>query len=83
MSVEWEEIYGFRSLGEFERFETWISKQVEAHQVFPVRVAAPYTGATTFQELWFRHSETGETWRLVSPDAPFAGLFEPVQLDEQ
>ncbi len=27
---------------------------------------------------WFQDIETGAIWRLVQPDPPFRGLWEPV-----
>jgi hypothetical protein len=74
----WETISGFRSPGEFRRFVEWMREQMKAGVAREVPVAAPYAGAATFEERWFEHSESGKTWRLVSPEPPFDGVFEPV-----
>ena len=73
----WEEIRGFQSPGEFNRFVGWITEQAKLGTVEEVPISSPYAGAT-FQEKWFRHKESGKVWRLVWPDAPFTGVFELV-----
>jgi hypothetical protein len=74
----WEAIDGFRSPGEFQRFLAWMGDQVAAGAATEVPVTTSYAGVSTFEERWFRFTKTGETWRLVSPDPPFTGVFEPV-----
>lgn len=74
----WETIDGFKSLGEFKRFLSWLQEQVAVGIAQEAPVASPYLGATAFQEKWYIHLESGERWRLVWPDGPFTGLFEPV-----
>ena len=74
----WETIDSFDSFSEFERFVEWMGEQVISGAAKEVVVREPYIGATTFREKWFEHSPSGETWRLVWPDAPFAGIFERV-----
>ena len=27
---------------------------------------------------WYRNIETGQIWRLIEPDFPFRGLWEPI-----
>jgi hypothetical protein len=34
------------------------------------------------EEWWFRDKETGEIYRLVSPNPPAQGAWEPVDLDD-
>lgn len=75
----WERISDFRSYAEFERFVAWMEEQVRSANAEESSVRKPYLGATTFREKWFRHIESGTTWRLVWPDAPFTGTFEPVE----
>lgn len=75
----WEKIGSFRSCAEFERFVHWMDEQVRSATAVELPVRRPYIGATTFREKWFGHIATGMTWRLVWPDAPFTGLFEPVE----
>lgn len=75
----WERIDGFRTLGEFDRFEAWMMDLVSKGKVRQVPVTQPYLGATTFTEAWFQHVGAGEVWRLVWPDGPFTGLFDRVR----
>lgn len=75
----WEKIADFQSLNEFNRFVDWMSDQVRSGRAEELPVQKPYLGATTFREKWFRHVASGRTWRLVWPDPPFTGAFEPVE----
>jgi len=75
----WERISNFRSYSEFERFVAWINEQLKSAIAEELPVQKPYIGATTFRERWFLHIESGKVWRLVWPEAPFAGIFEPVE----
>lgn len=75
----WERICDFRSYSEFDRFVAWMDEQVRSANAEELPVSKPYLGATTFREKWFRHIASGTTWRLVWPDAPFTGTFEPVE----
>jgi hypothetical protein len=74
----WEKINEFQSYSEFERFVSWIDEQVKSGVAEELLVRKPYIGATTFREKWYRHVASGKTWRLVWPDGPFTGIFEPV-----
>ena len=78
----WEEIHGYGGFIEFDRFINWMSEQVSAHISKEIPVDAPYLGGNTLREKWFLHLESGEIWRLVWPDAPFAGVFELVHAAE-
>ncbi|MCZ8208819.1 MAG: hypothetical protein O9270_11590 [Aquidulcibacter sp.] len=75
----WEKIDDFQALSEFNRFASWMNEQVAAGEAGEILVTAPYLDATTFEEKWFRHNDSGQTWRLVLPDFPFTGLFERVE----
>lgn len=74
----WEPIEVFVSRGEFDRFVAWMSKLETNSITEKVPVSQPYLGATSFTEQWFKHSGSGQVWRLVWPDGPFKGLFERV-----
>jgi hypothetical protein len=74
----WDKINDFQSLNEFDQFVDWMAAQTKTGSAQEVAVQAPYIGSTTFREKWFRHIPSGETWRLVWPDAPFKGLFERI-----
>ena len=76
----WEEVNAFQSLIEFNRFVDWMTAQTKSGAAEEVAVRAPYIGSATFREKWFRHVPSGDTWRLVWPDVPFKGVFEPIDL---
>jgi hypothetical protein len=76
---QWELINDFRSLNEFEQLEKFIDVQIDIGDATEVAVEKPYLNASAFREKWYCHLASGEVWRLVWPDVPFTGLFEPVQ----
>lgn len=74
----WEKINDFQSYSEFERFVAWIEEQVSEAIADELPVRKPYIGATS-REKWYRHGASQMIWRLVWPDEPFKGVFEPVE----
>jgi hypothetical protein len=74
----WKPIDGFTSHAEFMRFCAWINECVAEKSAEKVPVLDRYQGIQSFTEEWYRHIESGTTWRLVWPDPPFTGLFERV-----
>jgi hypothetical protein len=77
-SSNWTKINDFKSLGEFNLFILWLNVQVDNGQAFEVPVQSPYIGNSTFTEKWFKELGSETVWRVVWPDFPFTGLFEPV-----
>ena len=75
----WEEIHGFASPGEFERFVRYIEGQVAAGIAREVPPDPDYSRGMIFGGRWFQDAEKGIVWRLVPPDLPFKGLWEPVR----
>lgn len=75
---EWDEIHGFLSPGEFERFRQWIAEAQAEGVLTEVPVSEPYSGSPLFDERWYR-STSGTVWRVVEPDPPFRGVFERVK----
>ena len=73
----WEIIDAFYSMSEFDRFFGWIKKQVRLGFAEEVVVEKPYGGSPW--EFWFACGFCKKKWRLVTPDPPFRGLFEPVE----
>jgi len=73
----WEVIEEFSSPQEYERFSAWLGNQVKAGVVVQVPVQDSYAGPG-FEEKWFKCLSASETWRLVSPQAPFLGYWGPV-----
>lgn len=75
----WEEIHGFISLGEYEKFVKYICDQAVLGYAEEVKVDNNYGQGEIYGGRWFRNIDTGEIWRLVSPDPPFHGLWEKVR----
>ena len=77
-NCEWESIDDFHSLIEFERFEKWLNEEITTGKAVETPVTNPYLGEyASFEEKQFRHVTSGKIWRLVWPDVPFKGLFNP------
>jgi hypothetical protein len=78
--IMWEEIHGFQSPGEFNRFVRYIENQVSSGEVEEVNPDPNYGKGEIYGGRWFKDLETGEVWRLVPPDIPLKGLWEPVEI---
>ena len=64
----------FSGSGDFHRF----CRRLEGSADFvQVPVGKPYAGIGPI-ERWYKSTETRRMWRLIEPDAPFAGTGEPV-----
>lgn len=74
---DWDEIHGFESLHEFERFVQWIASSKSDGTLVEVPVDTPYSGSPLFDERWFR-ARSGRLWRVVAPEPPFRGVFDRV-----
>jgi hypothetical protein len=74
----WEEIHGFASPGEYKRFVQYIEEQVVSGVVKEQRADPLYGKDMICGGRWFQDLETGAVWRLVAPDYPFRGLWEPL-----
>jgi hypothetical protein len=80
MSV-WEEIQGFASPGEYERFVRYIEGQVASGVAREVSVDPLYGKGMIYGGRWFEDVENRAVWRLIPPDPPFKGLWEPIVSD--
>jgi hypothetical protein len=76
--ANWDEIHGFASPEEYDRFVKYIEDQVSAGAVHERAVDPHYGKGMIFGGRWFEDIETREVWRLVAPDFPFRGMWEPV-----
>ena len=74
----WEAIDGFLDSREFDRFRRWMEDRVAAGAARRVPVVGARYSIVSLEEVRFQHVESGEIWRLVSPDPPFTGVFERV-----
>lgn len=75
----WEEIHGFSSPDEYKRFTRYIEAQVADGVAREVVADENYSAGQIYGGRWFQDSGSGQTWRLVAPDFPFKGLWEPVR----
>jgi hypothetical protein len=64
--------------GEYTRFVQYIEGQVMSGAAKELSADPPYGKGMIYGGRWFRDVETGAVWRLVAPDPPFRGLWEPV-----
>ena len=77
--IIWEEIHGFSSPDEFNRFIQYIEEQVRMGHVNEINPDPDYGYGEIYGGRWFEETDSGEVWRLVPPGFPFKGLWEPVQ----
>jgi hypothetical protein len=78
-NCDWEEIRGFASPGEYERFVRYIEGLVSSGYAQEIPVDPTYVPNQVYGGRWFADKNTGEIWRLVEPDFPLKGLWEPVK----
>jgi len=71
----WEKINHFGSLGERDRFLTWMRGQIE--NGLAEEIQAPADEPFDADERWFRHIPSGTLWRLVPIDNPNGPGFWP------
>jgi hypothetical protein len=75
---DWEEIRGFAYPVEYQRFVRHIEGLVSSGYAQEVPVDPTYGPNQVYGGRWFADKSTAEIWRLVEPDFPFKGLWEPV-----
>jgi hypothetical protein len=76
--VRWRAVDGFISWADYERFVAEIEAEVAASAAEEVPAIPKFGGTHLLGERWFRHRATGSVWRLMPPDPPMRGLWEPV-----
>jgi hypothetical protein len=74
-----ETIKGFSSPEEHRRFVRYIEAQVSSGTVEEFPADPDYGPGQIYGGRWFRNNRTAEVWRLVDPDFPFKGVWEPVE----
>lgn len=75
----WEEIHGFSSPNEYDRFIKYIEAQVGQGQAEEILPDPCYAAGEIYGGRWFKDRYSDQVWRLVAPDFPFKGLWEPVK----
>lgn len=48
-----------------------------------VPIVVHYASSSLFHERQFVCEDCSRRWRLVAPDSPFRGLFEPIEKSEK
>lgn len=76
----WEEIHGFQSPSEYGRFVQYLEGQIIDGYIEEIAANPAYGRGEIYGGRWFRNLQTGEIWRLVPPDFPFRGMWEPVSM---
>ena len=79
MSGPWDEIHGFASPSEYARFVLYLEGQVASGAATEVPADQEYGRGEIYGGRWFQDAESREVWRLIPPDPPFRGLWEPVK----
>ena len=78
----WEEIHGFSSLSEYKKFVQYIEKQINDGYVLEKSPDMKYGYGEIYGGRWFENINSGDVWRLVPPDFPFRGVWEPIKSKE-
>ncbi len=79
MSIYSKEINGFKSLGEYNNFLQHIEAYIDSGDVKEIITDPEYENGMLYGGRWFHIIETDEIWRLIEPDNPFKGIWEPVK----
>jgi len=74
----WGEIHGFRSPAEYQKFVLYMESQVQAGYAKEIFSDPGYQKGLVFGGRWFVDVDSGEKWRLIPPDFPFLGVWEPI-----
>jgi hypothetical protein len=74
----WKEIHGFTSLGEYNRFVNYIDELIESGDIEEITPNPDYGFGEIYGGRWIKKVKSNEIWRLIPPDFPFKGLWEPV-----
>lgn len=80
--IEWARINDFKGILEFERFVAWIDDLIKSGGAIEHHVDHPYAGSTSLKERWITKAGRQQMWRIVWPDGPFKGVFEPVAMTD-
>ena len=74
----WQEIRGFTTPDEYDRFVDFIDEQLASGQAEEVTVDQSYGRGEIYGGKWYRRTGDRTVWRLIAPDPPFYGLWERV-----
>lgn len=79
---KWEEIHGFETPGKYRQFLDYLEELKHSGQIEEISSDPNYHRGLIYGGRWFKCNQTGEIWRLVPPDIPFKGIWEPVNINE-
>jgi hypothetical protein len=82
MRCDWDEIHGFVSPREYRCFVDFIEAQVSNGFAEELPADPTYSAGEIYGGRWFKDRASGRIWRLVAPDFPFKGLWEPVSKEQ-
>jgi hypothetical protein len=71
-----EDIDGFQSIGEFERFQKFTNELAIEKELLEIHVRDQYFQG--LEEQWYQCTKCSQIWRLVHPDYPFTGLWTKI-----
>ncbi len=74
----WNRIAAFACERDFFEFSRRVNSAVAEGRARPVETDPNYGRAMIYGGRWISCERTGEVWRLVEPQPPFMGLWEPV-----
>ena len=74
------EIRGFSSPSEYERLCAFLARLIDSKVLIETSIDPNYGPGEVYGGRWFEDSATHEVWRLIPPDYPFKGVWEPVNL---
>lgn len=77
-SGKWYPIRGFETPSEYRCFVQYIEARIHDGTVVEMAVDPACGVEGIYGGRWFRENATRRTWRLVEPDFPFRGIWEPV-----
>lgn len=77
MSI-WHEIDEFKTPEEYDRFQQKINELVNLGEIREIPVSPDCGPGEIYGGRWFLNQQTEQVWRLVAPDFPFRGLWEPL-----
>jgi hypothetical protein len=76
---DWSAIDRFESLAHYQEFLAALSTQVADGRVKVLPVDPAKGWGSAWDEHWYQCLASNETWRLVSPEPPFRGIFKKLE----
>ncbi|UBB26614.1 hypothetical protein LAG73_05915 [Pseudoxanthomonas japonensis] len=76
---KWHSIRDFNSMSEYRRFLSYLDGCMKDGFAEEISCDPNYGSGEVFGGRWFKEVATGKTWRLIEPDFPFRGLWEPIE----